>query len=91
MRCLNVCVNKGVGQQSSKSKNKPFESIDTPAASILESPEMETVNSPAVPQAADPESVENNSDAVNSQVSKIILPKLIALFTQVFFGTKLKV
>ncbi|XP_056587365.1 histone-lysine N-methyltransferase, H3 lysine-36 specific isoform X2 [Triplophysa dalaica] len=61
-------ANSGVGQQSSKSKNKPFESIDTPAASILESPEMETVISPAVPQAADPESVENNSDAVNSQM-----------------------
>ncbi|KAA0720361.1 Histone-lysine N-methyltransferase, H3 lysine-36 and H4 lysine-20 specific [Triplophysa tibetana] len=43
-------------------------SIDTPAASILESPEMETVISPAVPQAADPESVECNSDAVNSQI-----------------------
>lgn len=71
-----MCVNKGVGQQSSKSKNKlSFESIDTPAASILKSSETETVISPVEHQASDPESVENGSDAVDLQVSKIILPK----------------
>lgn len=56
-------VNEGMGQQSSKSKNKlSFESVDTPTAPILKSTEMETEVALATPHAVNPESAEDGSD-----------------------------
>lgn len=68
-------VNEGMGQQSSKSKNKlSFESVDTPTAPILKSTEMETEVSLATPHAVHPESAEHGSDDLKCsgpEVSKI--------------------
>ncbi|XP_026051463.1 histone-lysine N-methyltransferase, H3 lysine-36 and H4 lysine-20 specific isoform X2 [Carassius auratus] len=56
-------VNSGMGQQSSKSKNKlSFESVDTPTAPILESTEMETEVALAMANAVNPESAKDGSD-----------------------------
>ncbi|XP_059382692.1 histone-lysine N-methyltransferase, H3 lysine-36 specific isoform X4 [Carassius carassius] len=56
-------VNSGMGQQSTKSKNKlSFESVDTPTAPILESTEMETEVALAMAHAVNPESAKDGSD-----------------------------
>ncbi|XP_016353617.1 histone-lysine N-methyltransferase, H3 lysine-36 and H4 lysine-20 specific-like isoform X3 [Sinocyclocheilus anshuiensis] len=54
---------EGMGQQTSKSKNKLFfEPIDSTTAPILKSTEMETEVAPEMPDAVNPESAEDGSD-----------------------------
>ncbi|XP_039536244.1 histone-lysine N-methyltransferase, H3 lysine-36 specific isoform X2 [Pimephales promelas] len=62
----------GMGQQSSKSKNKlSSESIDKPTDPILKSTEMEIKVAPAMPHPADPESAEDDSDALRCSSSEM--------------------
>ncbi|XP_051734135.1 histone-lysine N-methyltransferase NSD2 isoform X1 [Ctenopharyngodon idella] len=62
----------GIGQQSSKSKNKlSSESIDTPTDPILKSTELEIKVAPAMPHTVNPESAEDGSDALRCSSSEM--------------------
>ncbi|XP_016353616.1 histone-lysine N-methyltransferase NSD2-like isoform X2 [Sinocyclocheilus anshuiensis] len=64
---------EGMGQQTSKSKNKLFfEPIDSTTAPILKSTEMETEVAPEMPDAVNPESAEDGSDNLKCSGSEMV-------------------
>ncbi|XP_050949120.1 histone-lysine N-methyltransferase NSD2 [Labeo rohita] len=66
-------ANSGMGQQSSKIKNKlSFESVDTPTAPIQKDTEMETEVAPAMPHAVNPETAEDGSEDLKCSGPEIV-------------------